>query len=644
MSAILAILLMLTGTLSGVAFMSPIAHAVMPAPANAGAIVANVSPLGSTNQYIGNLPYKAYPAIVTLEDITGMSPGQPFEVFVDVINVTQLFGYQVGFKFDNTILQIINATGPGQFTGTGTAPPATPYFDSKAAPVDSNASDATVNSNATGLVPFQGFSLKATTVQYSENGSGVLMKVWFMINPSYAGTYTDTSPGHPVPGLMNFSVTQLDDQTIFLWTNGKTKINPNNLLNGTLVQKIVYVAPYPPTAESGSVATVYVGTPSVFTAENTSATAGWNGTAKMWITAVQWQYPAGTPIGSSLTLSYTFPSAGTYHVTLIVWAIHGNYDNSSSEVQIAIVIVKPTGCGIDFYTQDWRYIDPYYIATPYTGSALSKAPGLADSFRPGDLVELDANVTYNGAPVQGALVTFQVWDNHNETFAATAISNCYGLATWQFRIPWPSTPENDTTSFPFNQTSVTPVDNTTLFGMWRAMATWQLGSEFTERPPYEKTQNATLWWDVSWGLSISIASITPNPAVRGPDSCGYGSDVVVKVNVCNEYLVPVYGLVTVTLFDNLLVPIYPTAKYETAWPAGTASVVWTKGWFGFNATAYKVNPTCTGYNLTSIEIPSYAFVGTAYAVANLLSDWPINLGTAFCPPALADSTINAGGV
>jgi len=606
MSAILAILVMLMGTLTGAMFVLP--HAF--AQADAAAMVPNVLPSGATNVNVGNGPFTAY-AYNTLENITGLAAGTHFPVYIDVINVTGLFSYQVGFKFDTTIFQIINATGPGQYTGSGSPELASHYFLSHASDVDGNASDATVNSNSTGLVPAQGFYL--TSAAQAVNGSGLLLKVWMMINPSYSAPYTDTAPGGIVPGLMNFSVTETDIQTIMVYKDGSTIITPlaSHVINGTVVKKEVVLASHGPTASFTITPNpAYVGTEQAFDAS--ASTGAFNGTTSTTepITAYYWNFGDGNLTTTTTPLeAHKYAAVGSYTVTLIVHSanISPAYQNSTAATEIAMVIAKPTGCNIDFYTQNWRYIDPFYIDTAYTGGALSPVPGLADTFRPGDLVELFANVTYNGAPVQGGLVTFQVWDPYNNTvLVATAISSCYGLAQWEFRVPWPSTEGVQVNNFSLG--SFAPQENTTLFGMWKAEATWQLGSQLSELPPFEKTQNATLKWDVSWGLQISIVSITPNPAVRGPASCGYGSDVVVKVNVYNEYLESVPGLITVTLYDNLLVPIYPPGSmFVTDFPVGNSQ-----------------------WSMPSIEIPSYAFVGTAYAVANLLSTWPVLAGTAYC--------------
>jgi len=205
--------------LTGASLVVPPGHA---ARTPAGALVANTLASGATNVYTGNGAFKAY-AYNPNETLSSAGPKTVFVVYVDVINVTQLFAYQVGFRFNQTVLQLINATGPGQFVGSGgvVTEPASDYYLYKASAVDTNASDATVSSNATGIVPFQGWSLKSTTVGYAENGSGLLLKAYFCINPTFLSKKSVTAAS-----MMNFSITELDIQTILLWTDGKTKITP----------------------------------------------------------------------------------------------------------------------------------------------------------------------------------------------------------------------------------------------------------------------------------------------------------------------------------------------------------------------------------------------------------------------------------
>jgi len=200
--------------LGGMLFVGPPAHA----QPLAAAVVANILPGGATNVHTGNGPFTAYP-FSTNENVSypTYGPGSHIWVYVDVINVTGLFSYQVGFTFNNTVLQINNATGPGQYVGTGSPPPISEYFLPHASDVDGNASDATVTSNATGVVPAQGFYL--TSPSNVENGSGVLLKACFCINPTLTHTVANA-------WLMNFSLTETETQLILVYQDGSTIISP----------------------------------------------------------------------------------------------------------------------------------------------------------------------------------------------------------------------------------------------------------------------------------------------------------------------------------------------------------------------------------------------------------------------------------
>jgi len=586
MTAILAIAIMLSGIFAVI----PFAHAQ-----------ARISLISASPQPITyNFPTTGY-------------AGEIFTVDVNAYNVSGLLTYQIGFIFNQALFKV-NAITNGSWLNAA-----------------SSAGDAILAlppsiHNAIGEVSAGYWSL---TSPWSENTTSPsvplqLAVVTFEILPTVTQAQINTILGVPQL-LMGFSTTNTTIQTICTYSDGITDITPlpQNVVNAT----VTYLKPPPgPVVLPTAVSTITpnpttAGTAQVFSAS--SSTAGSNGTNPATILSYTWDWGNGTK-SYGVSVTNTYPTPGTYHVTLTVWGFEvdnatNNFNYNVSDIQTANVFAKSTGCAISLYTQNWRYVDPYYTFTTYVGDS---NPALyngsqADTFRPGDLVQLFANATYNGAPVSNALVTFQVFDNtHTSVLVAEATTNCYGLAEWDFRIPWPSTEGVQVNNF--TQGSFAPSENTELFGMWSAVVTWQLGSQYTEQPPFEKTQAATMTWNVSWGLSVTIIGISPNPAFRGPNSCGTGSDVVVKVNVENDYLEPVLGLVTGTLYDNLLVPIYPPAQVWQLWPVGN-----------------------TQYSLASIPIPSYAFVGTAYAVVNLLSTNPIYSGTAFCPSAIAEFAIDA---
>jgi hypothetical protein len=221
---------------------------------------------------------------------------------------------------------------------------------------------------------------------------------------------------------------------------------------------------------------------------------------------------------------------------------------------------------------------------------------MATLFRPGDYVQLFAYTAYNLQEVAGQLVSFEVLDNlGNVVLTGTAITNASGIAEYDFRIPW------------------TPTNVQLEFGAWKAIASWQCGAMIGEAP-YELTQTDTVGFQVGWGLWINTfpTGLSLN-GVAYPYSVEFskGTPVVCKVNVENDYIVPVPALVTVTLYDNLLVPI------------GTASVQMT------------FNPGITHVTFPAITIPTWAFAGPSCAAkVDIFTTWPTAQGTSFCPEAV----------
>jgi len=619
MSAILAILIMLSGALA----IAPIAHS-QPAPGWVEAVGANVqitqSPPATPNGLTQTSDVQttwAYPFVSNINFVAGVngSTGTKFWVDVDAYNVSLLSTFGIGFTYNPSLLTVLDVEPTSSVA----------YTSSVLKELTPSESIGIPGSFSTpGQVSVYAWSSTDSYTYNSsisaQNNEVNLMSVEFNITGT--SSYINSIIGVPQK-MMGFAFVPLTTGVSFLdeYSNALTP----TLTNGT----ITYIKPPPgpvkaPTAKSTIAPNpTTIVTPQVFSASG--SLPGFNGTTSVPITNYTWTYNSIIVKSGPTAVTWTNQTskAGSYSVTLTVTAFMVdnatyNYTMSDSEIQIATVYPKATGCAISLYTQSWRYVDPSYIWTSFVGdlNPTFQNGSQADTFRPGDLVQLYANVTYNGAPVSNALVTFQVFDNNNNSvLVAEATSNCYGLAEWDFRIPWPST--EGTLVNNSTQGSFGPAENTELFGMWSAVVTWQLGSQYTEEPPFEKTQAATIKWDVSWGLTISIISVTPNPTMRGPASCGYGNDTVVKVNVANEYLEPVLGLVTVTLYDNLLVPIYPPAQIWTTWAVGNSQ-----------------------WNSTSILIPSYAFVGTGYAVANLLTTNPLYAGTAFCPEAWTTFYIN----
>jgi hypothetical protein len=591
MSAILAILLMLSGAL----FVTvPYAHAYT--PPGAGAVAANVLASGAVPSYSGNGPFTAYP-YNPLKDITGLSPGYTFWVYIDVINVTQLFLYQVGFKFNATVLQIINCTGPGTYTQVHHGAkkyPTTNFFLSAAGPVIANATKilTTANSNVTGLVPAEGFY--CTDPTGAENGSGALLAVCFCINPAFADLWTDTYPGNPV-NMNLMSLTETDIQLILTWIDGSTKINPtaNNLFSGQVVMHYVPPVLTPPTAHfviTSPLPPYYQY--AMLTYDGSSSTPGSYGSHTEPITTWYWDFGDGNKTTTHVpVVLHNCTVLGDLYPSLIVEDTH---PVNSTAYSIKITQVpKPTGCIVDAFTQNWRYIDPITIIPVPRGKGANTT---AELFRPGDLVQILVETTYNQAPVAGQFVAIEVWDNlHTLRFTGIAsATNSTGTGELDFRIPW----------------AINPVPE---FGLWEVFVTWEIGTK-TGLPPFSQTQNDTLYFHVGWGVWSDNLTVKTDPAFAP------GGVVTVKYNLHNDYMETVTVLNTVTVYDDLMVPVAYAYAFETV-PAGTAPLE----------------------TITTAALPYWTFVGTGTVKCDELTTWPAWLGTAWGPEQVATFTIKWQG-
>jgi hypothetical protein len=390
--------------------------------------------------------------------------------------------------------------------------------------------------------------------------------------------------------MMQFSLTEPDIQAILVNTTaggppggGIVSGYFNLYVTPTPPMAIVGITPFPPT---------YVGTlQSFFGGASVPGTTGYGPSS---IALYEWTITHTPTILENFTFStsittpstfwyYTLPYPGTYSVTLKV--VDAAPDSlPSAPVTVSDVILPiPAGCSIDLTSQNWRYIDPTWLYNVPNGAGYNSSCTL---FRPGDYVQLFADTTYNLDPVANQLVSFEVLDNNgNVVLTGTAITNASGIAEYDFRIPWPATNVQGE------------------FGIWTAVASWQCGALLGEAP-YERTQVDTMGFQVGWGLwitSITLSGVT----------FAKGTSVTVKINVENDYQVPVPALATVTLYDDLSVPI------------GTTSVA---------TIFYPTFPHVYTITFSAIVIPTWAFAGTHCAAkADLFTTWPADGGTSFCP-------------
>ena len=157
----------------------------------ADAVQPNVSDTGLVNASY------TYPAT---------KPGYTFYVYIDVINVTGLVSYQVGFTFNKTYLQVTNVT-EGGFLTTGVPSSSWGHMD------------GSIN-NTIGTV--SAYSWYLLDPLYNKTGSGHLMKVGMEINPAL-----DHNTGGQAVSMMHFSTTTTDATALILsYADFSTQITP----------------------------------------------------------------------------------------------------------------------------------------------------------------------------------------------------------------------------------------------------------------------------------------------------------------------------------------------------------------------------------------------------------------------------------
>lgn len=546
MSAILAILLMLSGALL-------VPHAFAQTPA------------GSVQCNPGAISW-VYPT---------HAPGGPLDtwtMYADVVDVTGLFSFQVGFYFDHTAVQIVSVTEGGFLSNNG---------------ADTVLAFPGSIDNVNGVVTAFGWSLIDVAKAKSSVGAAHLITVQAKINPTLSPPYTGTAPGTPVL-MMDLTVAPGDQaQTILMFEDGVSEITPlpANILDGTFQltvtahgpTAIFSMTPLPPN---------YVNTTETFDA--TASLPGFDGVSTIPIVDYAWDWGEGGAIEHDATpiTTHVYGTTGLKTITLVV--TDANAQVSAPNVQTKNELVQAAGCVLDVFTQGWRYIDPIYLTPVLQG----KGPNLpAELFRPGDLVQLYATTVYNGDPVQNQLVSYEVHDNNGALIlAGVARSDSNGLAEYDFRIPWPCTGAEG------------------MFGTWSVYVTWEIGTN-SGLPPFAKTQNDTMTFNVGWGIwSDGLTT----------DKAGYlkSEMVVIKVNIHNDYSVPVFVLGTANIYDDLMVPIGGVANYYQ-----------------------ELQPGVTEVTFTGIHVEKWAFAGVGTVKANEFSAWPSAMGTAWCPEQVATFAI-----
>jgi hypothetical protein len=187
--------------------------------ASAGPFPAPGSPVSAVTANVGSTVVTAPPFDNSL-DLSSIDPAlhYSFYAYIDVINVTYLFSYAVGFTFNATYLQVMNVTDGG-FLGSAGGTLVGPFYGT----IDNIAGEVTYSGAA-----LQG-PLKAPT------GSGHLLKVGFEINSAL-------STAGSMVNLMHFNTSaDSPDQLSLTYNDSVTDITPTaaNIHDGTLTISIV---------------------------------------------------------------------------------------------------------------------------------------------------------------------------------------------------------------------------------------------------------------------------------------------------------------------------------------------------------------------------------------------------------------------
>jgi len=175
---------------------------------------------------------------------------------------------------------------------------------------------------------------------------------------------------------------------------------------------------------------------------------------------------------------------------------------------------------------DGGKIDLFTDKVPFDGRGLNK---WSDAFQPQELVNLYAEVTYNDEPILNWPVAFQVLNPLHETITShTSLTDDDGIATFSFRIPWPSEGAEQT-----------------IFGDWKTVATVSIAG---------KTFNDTLIFRVGWIVQITDIK-TLNATLNPQTSFFKGETIVFNLSVKNIALTNKSAVIIVNALDAADYPI-----------------------------------------------------------------------------------------
>lgn len=233
------------------------------------------------------------------------------------------------------------------------------------------------------------------------------------------------------------------------------------------------------------------------------------------------------------------------------------------------------------YASEDRMIDLFTQKEPYNGKGLNKP---SDAFAPQEEVILYTYLTYHDTAVANKLVAFEIYGPvnslNNITFGRTVITNASGIATIDFRIPWPT--ENH---------------ETIVFGTWKVYASADIAEVRVED---------TLTFEVGWIVEIfSIATVSAD--FQPQTIFGKGTCVGVELVLRNIAMVSKMAMLAITAYDEMGVPFDNIMVDD-----------------------FEIQPG-EKYTYYELQIPEWVFVGTAMVNASAYTAPLTEGGLPYCP-------------
>ncbi len=234
------------------------------------------------------------------------------------------------------------------------------------------------------------------------------------------------------------------------------------------------------------------------------------------------------------------------------------------------------------YASEYWMLDLFTQKKPYDGKDLNQP---SDAFAPQEEVILYTYLTYHNTAVANKLVAFEIHGPvnplNNITFIGTAMTNASGMATYNFRIPWPT--ENP---------------ETIIFGTWNAYAS------HVDTPDVRVED--TLTFEVGWIVEIlSIATVSVD--FQPQTIFGKGTCVGIELVLRNIAMVSKMAMLAVTAYDEMGVPFDNIIIDD-----------------------FEIQPG-ENYTYYELQIPEWVFVGMAIVNASVYTAPLTEGGLPYCP-------------